>query len=106
MDVNRPRVGCRLIGLVSVSGPAAPTNSLHQLAEFRVGMQAREGGLASQLDEIRVVLPIDSCDVVRRNIAVIPFAELPYDPLHRELVPHDSVRLREPRQSLCTAPGM
>src|SRR5258706_14251878 len=106
MDANRQRVGCRLIGLVSVSGPAAPTKSLHQLTEFRVGMQAREGGLASQLDEIRVVLPIgslqpfersllvvdrpiDSCDVVRRNIAVIPFAELPYDPLHRELVPHD-----------------
>jgi hypothetical protein len=37
----------------SVSGHAAPTDSLHQLAEFRVGMQGREGGLASQLDEIR-----------------------------------------------------
>src|SRR5579863_8643207 len=66
----------------SVSGHAVPTDSLHELAEFRVGPQAPEGGLASQLDEIRVVFlkgslqplkrlllvvdrPIHPCDVVR-----------------------------------------
>src|SRR6202045_1362096 len=97
---------------VSVSVYAGPTDSVRQLAEFRVGMQAREGGLASQLDEIRVVFPvgslqpfegslrvvdrpIDSCDVVRRHIAVTTFAALLHDSLHSELVSRDSVRLRQ-----------
>jgi hypothetical protein len=46
---------------VSVSVYAEPTDSVHQLAEFRVGMQACEGGLASQLNEIRVVFPVGWC---------------------------------------------
>lgn len=39
---------------------APPTDSLHQLTEFRVGVQAGERGLASQLDKIRVVFPVRS----------------------------------------------
>src|ERR1700683_3058652 len=76
-------------------------------------MQARERGLACQLDEIGGVLPIgslqpferslpvvdcpiNSCDVVGRNIAVTTFAEFLHDSLHGELVSSDGVRLRQP----------
>ena len=39
-----------------------PTDSLDELAKFRVGPQALEGGLASELDEIRVVFLIGSLE--------------------------------------------
>jgi Negative regulator of sigma F len=56
---------------VSVSVYAAPTDSLHQLAEFRVGMQARERRLASQLDEIRIVFPIGSLQPFERSLLIV-----------------------------------
>ena len=61
---------------------ALPTDSADQLTEFRIRSEACEGGLAGQLDQVRVVFlkgslepfersllivncPVRSCDVVR-----------------------------------------
>src|SRR5580698_11089148 len=100
-----------------------PTDSLRQFEEFRVGPQAREGRLASQLDEIGIVFPIGSLqpferallvvdcpvyprDVVRRNMAVTACLEFLHDPLHRDLVSCDTVRLGESGERFGAPSGM
>ena len=100
-----------------------PTDLLRQLPEFRVGPQAREGGLASQLDEIGIVFPIGSLqpferallvvdcpvyprNIVWRNMAVTACVEFLHDLLHRDLVSCDTVRLGESGERFGAASGM
>lgn len=59
-------------GSVSVSVYTVPADSVPELTAFRVGMQPREGGLASQLDEIRVVFPVRSLEPLQRSPIALP----------------------------------